>query len=73
MLGQLTHREREVLLCLVDGLDRPEVAARLKVSTNTVLTHVQSILAKLGVRSCVAAVALVRKAAHPVSMTEVVT
>jgi DNA-binding NarL/FixJ family response regulator len=26
MLGRLTRREREVLLCLVDGLDRPAVA-----------------------------------------------
>jgi DNA-binding NarL/FixJ family response regulator len=73
VLAQLTHREREVLLCLVDGLDRSEVAARLKVSTNTVRTHVQSILAKLGVSSCVAAVAVVRKAAPAVSLTEVVT
>jgi DNA-binding NarL/FixJ family response regulator len=73
MLGQLTHREREVLLCLVDGLDRPEVATRLKVSTNTVRTHVQSILAKLGVSSCVAAVALVHKATPPAARTDVLT
>jgi DNA-binding NarL/FixJ family response regulator len=61
LMGRLTRREREVLSCLVEGLGRPEVAARLRLSTNTVRTHVQSILSKLGVSSCVAAVALVRK------------
>jgi DNA-binding NarL/FixJ family response regulator len=58
---RLTHRERDVLACLVEGLNRPEVAMRLQLSTNTVRTHVQSILSKLGVNSCVAAVALVRR------------
>ncbi len=61
LVGRLTPREREVLSCLVEGLDRPEVAVRLQLSTNTVRTHVQSILSKLGVNSCVAAVALVRR------------
>jgi DNA-binding NarL/FixJ family response regulator len=61
LVDRLTPREREVLSCLVEGLDRPEVAVRLQLSTNTVRTHVQSILAKLGVNSCVAAVALVRR------------
>jgi len=61
LMGSLTRREREVLSCLVEGLDRPAVAVRLRLSTNTVRTHVQSILAKLGVNSCVAAVALVRR------------
>ena len=62
LLASLTPRERDVLSCLADGLGRVEVAARLQVSTNTVRTHVQSILAKLGVNSSVAAVALMRKA-----------
>lgn len=73
LLGRLTRREREVLQCLVDGFDRPEVAARLKLSTNTVRTHIQSILAKLGVNSCVAAVALVRKTAPGVPLIKVLT
>jgi DNA-binding NarL/FixJ family response regulator len=63
VLARLTPRERDVLSCLADGLGRPEVAARLHVSTNTVRTHVQSILSKLGVNSSVAAVALLRRAA----------
>ena len=62
LLATLTPREQEVLSCLADGLGRVEVAARLHVSTNTVRTHVQSILSKLGVNSSVPAVALARKA-----------
>jgi DNA-binding NarL/FixJ family response regulator len=62
LLGMLTPREREVLLCLAEGLGRPAVAERLGMSTNTVRTHVQSILTKLDVSSSLAAVALVRGA-----------
>lgn len=51
LAGQLTPREREVLSLLVEGSDNTEIARRLAVSANTVRTHVQSILTKLGVRS----------------------
>jgi DNA-binding NarL/FixJ family response regulator len=61
-LATLTPREREVLGCLSEGLNRMEVASRLRLSTNTVRTHVQGILSKLHVNSSVAAVALLRKA-----------
>lgn len=67
LLGTLTPREREVLSCLAEGLTRREVAMRLRMSTNTVRTHVQSILSKLGVSSSLAAVALQRSAEHPSS------
>lgn len=63
LLDSLTPREREVLSCLGDGLGRPEVAAHLTLSTNTVRTHVQSILGKLGVSSSLAAVAMARRVA----------
>lgn len=62
LLATLTPREREVLSCLAEGLGRPAAAARLRMSTNTVRTHVQSILAKLEVSSALAAVALWRSA-----------
>ncbi|MDT7745909.1 MAG: hypothetical protein QOE59_4987 [Actinomycetota bacterium] len=62
LLGALTPREREVLLCLAEGLGRQAIAERLRMSTNTVRTHVQSILPKLDVSSSLAAVALVRGA-----------
>jgi two-component system, NarL family, nitrate/nitrite response regulator NarL len=51
LAGQLTPREREVLALLVEGNDNAQIARRLSVSANTVRTHVQSILTKLGVRS----------------------
>jgi two-component system, NarL family, nitrate/nitrite response regulator NarL len=51
LASQLTPREREVLALLVEGNDNAQIARRLSVSANTVRTHVQSILTKLGVRS----------------------
>ena len=57
-LAILTPREHEVLQCMVDGSGRDEVAARLYLSPNTVRTHTQNVLAKLGVHSVVEAVAL---------------
>lgn len=62
LLATLTPREREVLSCLAEGLDRRGVADRLGMSTNTARTHVQSILTKLHVTSAVAAVAVLRRA-----------
>jgi two-component system nitrate/nitrite response regulator NarL len=51
LAAQLTPREREVLELLVEGSNNAAIAHRLSVSANTVRTHVQSILTKLGVRS----------------------
>ena len=57
-LASLTVREHEVLQCLVDGLSRAEIAVRLHVSANTVRTHTQNLLAKLGVHSTLESVAV---------------
>jgi hypothetical protein len=45
---------------MAQGLERDEIAKRLYLSVNTVRTHTQKILGKLGVHSTLAAVALVR-------------
>lgn len=58
MLALLTARERQVLACLADGANRNQVAGQLNLTPNTVRTHLQNIMAKLGVHSTLEAVAL---------------
>jgi DNA-binding NarL/FixJ family response regulator len=60
LLAALTPRERDVLLLLVEGVGRKEVAKRLQLSANTVRTHLHSLMSKLGVHSTLEVVALVR-------------
>lgn len=60
LLVALTPREREVLACLAEGAGRREAAERLHLSSNTVRTHMQNIMAKLGVHSALEAVAMSR-------------
>ncbi|PVG81061.1 ATPase [Nocardioides gansuensis] len=49
--GGLTRREREIAGLLAEGLSNKEIAARLIISQRTAETHVDHILAKLGVTS----------------------
>src|SRR5262249_27658488 len=66
LLASLTPRERAVLMCLAQGSGRREaIASQLHLSINTVRTHFQNIMAKLGVHSALEAVALIR-ATRPV-------
>jgi DNA-binding NarL/FixJ family response regulator len=60
LLTGLTQREREVLVCLAEGTARRDMAERLHMSPNTVRTHLQNLMAKLGVHSALEAVALTR-------------
>lgn len=57
-LSVLTAREREVLQCMVDGLNRVEIAEGLHLSVNTVRTHSQNLIAKLGAHSTLESVSL---------------
>ena len=61
VLAALTKREREVLGCLASGMTRDQIADRLYLSRNTVRTHIQNSLKKLGVHSTLAAVSIARR------------
>jgi NarL family two-component system response regulator LiaR len=54
----LTEREREVLILMVEGLNNTQIAGRLTVSPSTIKSHVSNILSKLGVASRTEAVTL---------------
>jgi DNA-binding NarL/FixJ family response regulator len=53
----LSDRERELLGLLANGWSNRRIAQECFLSLNTVRTHVQSILVKLGVHSKLEAVA----------------
>lgn len=55
---KLTERESEVLRCMIEGMNNPQIAERLNISQSTVKFHVSVILSKLGVNSRTKAVAL---------------
>ncbi|MBK9925105.1 MAG: response regulator transcription factor [Anaerolineales bacterium] len=54
----LTEREREVLVLMIEGLTNVQIAGKLTVSPSTIKSHVSSILSKLGVASRTEAVTL---------------
>ncbi|HEY0697659.1 MAG TPA: response regulator transcription factor, partial [Micromonospora sp.] len=49
-LAVLTHREREVLALVAEGLTNDEIGARLVLSPATARTHVGRAMTKLGAR-----------------------
>jgi DNA-binding NarL/FixJ family response regulator len=57
-IAHLTVRERQILMFMVEGLDRQAIARLLCLSTNTVRTHIQNILGKLGAHSGLEAIAI---------------
>jgi PAS domain S-box-containing protein len=56
--SQLTEREREVLKLVASGLQSVEISERLFVSPETVKSHVQNAMGKLGARTRAHAVAI---------------
>lgn len=54
----ITAREMDVLQGLVDGLSSRDIAAKLEMSVNTVRTHVQRLLPKLGAHNRLRAAAV---------------
>ncbi|MEY9861909.1 DNA-binding NarL/FixJ family response regulator [Catenulispora sp. GAS73] len=61
-VAALGEREKLVLECLVEGLDRRAIARRMAVSEHTVRTHVRRILKKLDAHSMLEAAAIGRQA-----------
>jgi DNA-binding NarL/FixJ family response regulator len=62
LLGQLSEREREILVWMARGLSNRDLATKLFVSETTVKTHVSSVLSKLGLSSRVQAVVVAYEA-----------
>jgi DNA-binding CsgD family transcriptional regulator len=62
VLGELTQRERQILVLIARGHSNQEIAQELVISQNTVRHHVHSILTKLGCSSRSKAAALAIRA-----------
>ncbi len=52
----LTEREVEILRLIAEGLNNPEIAARLYITNHTVKSHINRIFAKTGSRDRAAAI-----------------
>lgn len=64
-MEQLTKREKEILYYLEDGLRYKEIAAKLKLSVETVRTHIRNIYVKLQVQSKIQALNKISKNRFP--------
>lgn len=47
----VSQREKDIILCLVQGMSNKEIAAHLFISVNTVITHRRNIARKLQIHS----------------------
>ena len=63
-LGELTARERELLVALANGWTNLQIASRIGISRNTVKYHLKNLYDKLGVSNRAMAVALYMSADH---------
>lgn len=60
--AMLTHREREVLVRIAEGLSNAEIGTRMHLSAGTIKDHVSAILTKLKVTSRVQAALIAQRA-----------
>jgi DNA-binding NarL/FixJ family response regulator len=51
LASELTHREREVLQLIAEGMTTKQIASKLNVSAKTVETHRRKIMKKLNIHS----------------------
>ena len=65
-LGQVSHREREVLDWLAQGLEPRAIAERLDVSISTVHTHLKHARDKLGLPSLESLISFSARYCYPV-------
>ncbi|MCR5425091.1 MAG: LuxR C-terminal-related transcriptional regulator [Bacteroidales bacterium] len=47
----ISEREKDIIICLVQGMSNKEIAAQLYISVNTVITHRRNIVRKLQIHS----------------------
>ena len=47
----ISEREKEIIVCLVQGMSNKEIACQLFISINTVITHRRNIVRKLQIHS----------------------
>jgi DNA-binding NarL/FixJ family response regulator len=69
-LQAMSVREREVLVALVAGRRRPDIAEQMGVSHHTVRTHIHRVLSKLSVSSQLEAAAVGRKLLNDLDPTQ---
>jgi DNA-binding CsgD family transcriptional regulator len=50
-VARLTPRQRNVAVCLAEGLSTEELADRLNITPGTAANHIEHILRRLGLRS----------------------
>ena len=58
---QLTQKQREVMLLLVNGMSNKEIARQLVLSPETIKTHLREIFTRMNVRNRTQAVGLFKK------------
>ncbi|MBN8990286.1 MAG: response regulator [Rhizobiales bacterium] len=65
MLGLLTHRERQIVRLVSEGMSNKEIARKLNLSQGTVKVHLHNIFQKLEIsnRTVLAAIALLQRPA----------